>query len=118
MVDTVQPQRFAGFRNRLASSLLMKMNLLRWNNAKPTPGPDTRPASSIVVGLDVAEKIRASGVGRKMFGLIPLERIQKNSRRVRRSPALRLRIPSSNRAALAFCFAVGGGASSETGEGV
>src|SRR5437667_8853170 len=50
MVDTVQPQRFAGFRNRSASSLLMKMNLLRWNNAEPTPGPDTRPASSMVAG--------------------------------------------------------------------
>jgi len=50
MVDTVQPQRFAGFRNPSASSLLMKMNLLRWNNAKPTPEPDTRPASSRVTG--------------------------------------------------------------------
>src|SRR5437588_4818386 len=49
----------------------MKMQLLTWNNAKPTPGPDTRPASSIVVGLDVAEKIRASGVGRKMFLTTP-----------------------------------------------
>src|SRR2546421_8492085 len=28
----------------------MKMQLLTWNNAKPTPGPDTRPASSMVVG--------------------------------------------------------------------
>ena len=40
----------ASFRNRSASSLLMKMQLLTWNNAKPTPGPDTRPASSMVVG--------------------------------------------------------------------
>src|SRR2546430_2336085 len=50
MVDTLQPQGLAGFRNRSASSLLMKMQLLTWNNAKPTPGPDTRPASSMVVG--------------------------------------------------------------------
>src|SRR5438552_13748420 len=35
---------------RSASSLLLNMNLLRWNNAKPTPGPDTRPASSMVTG--------------------------------------------------------------------
>ena len=28
----------------------MKMQLLTWNNAKPTPGPDTRPASFMVVG--------------------------------------------------------------------
>jgi len=72
MVDTVQPRVLASFRNRSASSLLLKMNLLRWNNAKPTPGPDTRPASSMVQGLDVAEKIRASGVGRKMFLTSPL----------------------------------------------
>src|SRR6266496_3580215 len=26
----------------------MKMQLLRWNNAEPTPRPDTRPASSIM----------------------------------------------------------------------
>src|SRR6266568_6732939 len=28
----------------------MKMQLLRWNNGEPTPGPDTRPASSMVTG--------------------------------------------------------------------
>src|SRR6266567_4033683 len=28
----------------------MKMQLLRWNNAEPTPRPDTRPASSMVTG--------------------------------------------------------------------
>src|SRR5437667_6999876 len=28
----------------------MKMQLLRWNNGGPTPGPDTRPASSMVTG--------------------------------------------------------------------
>src|SRR6266487_5897047 len=50
MVDTVQPRVLASFRNRSASSLLLKMNLLRWNNAKPTPGPDARPASSMVTG--------------------------------------------------------------------
>jgi hypothetical protein len=51
MVDTVQPRVLASFRNRSASSLLiMKMQLLRWNNAEPTPGPDTRPASSMVRG--------------------------------------------------------------------
>src|SRR6266568_5303091 len=50
MVDTVQPRVLASFGNRSASSLLMKMQLLRWNNAEPTPGPDTRPASSIVAG--------------------------------------------------------------------
>jgi len=50
MVDTVQPRVLASFRNRSASSLLLKMNLLRWNHAKPTPGPDTRPASSMVTG--------------------------------------------------------------------
>src|SRR5437667_2590019 len=72
MVDTVQPRVLASFRNRSASSLLMKMQLLRWNNAEPTPGPDTRPASSMVQGLDAAEKIRASGVGRKMFLTSPL----------------------------------------------
>src|SRR5436309_9690250 len=72
MVDTVQPRMLASFRNRSASSLLMKMQLLRWNNAEPTPGPDTRPASSMVQGLDAAEKIRASGVGRKMFLTSPL----------------------------------------------
>src|SRR5438105_15106700 len=52
IVDTVQPRVLASFRNRSASSLLiiMKMHLLRWNNAEPTPGPDTRPASSMVTG--------------------------------------------------------------------
>src|SRR5205809_5433964 len=50
MVDAVQPRVLASFRNRSASSLLLKMQLLRWNNAKPTPGPDTRPASSMVTG--------------------------------------------------------------------
>src|SRR5438876_7132784 len=50
MVDTVQPRVLASFGNRSASSLLMKMQLLRWNNAEPTPGPDTRPASSMVAG--------------------------------------------------------------------
>src|SRR2546427_7930535 len=50
MVDTVQPRVLASFRNRSASLLLLKMNLLRWNHAKPTPGPDTRPASSMVTG--------------------------------------------------------------------
>src|SRR5437879_12977762 len=28
----------------------MKMQLLTWNNAEPTPGPDTRPASSMMTG--------------------------------------------------------------------
>src|SRR6266852_7264144 len=50
MVDTVQPRVLASFRNRSALSLLMNMQLLRWSKAKPTPGPDTRPASSMVTG--------------------------------------------------------------------
>ena len=46
----------------------MKMQLLRWNNAKPNPGHDTRPASSYGdKGLDVANHNRASGGGRRMF---------------------------------------------------
>jgi hypothetical protein len=43
MVDTVQPQALASFRNRSASSLLMKMQLLRWSKAKPeTKTQDSR----------------------------------------------------------------------------
>ena len=47
--DTVQPQGLLGFRNRSASSLLMKMLLLRWNNAK-TQGHDPSAASSMMRG--------------------------------------------------------------------
>ena len=35
MVDTVQPHALASFRNQSALSPLMKMQLLRWNKAKP-----------------------------------------------------------------------------------
>jgi len=45
-----------------------KMELLRWNNADPNPG--ARHQTSVFrgeKGLDVAENIRASGGGRKMF---------------------------------------------------
>jgi len=46
MVDTVQPHGLLSFRNRLASSLLKKMQRLKWNNAEPIQGHDTRPAPS------------------------------------------------------------------------
>jgi len=48
MVDTVQPQGLLRFRNRSASSLLMGMQLLRWNKRKTNPGHDTKQASSTV----------------------------------------------------------------------
>ena len=51
MVDTVQPHGLIQFRNGLASSLLTKMQLLRWNN----PGHDTTPASSMVRGAECRE---------------------------------------------------------------
>src|SRR4029077_9244374 len=69
MVDTVQPRVLASFRNRSALSLLMKMQLLRWSNAKPeTTGQDTRlERHSSDKGLDAANHNRASGGGRRMF---------------------------------------------------
>lgn len=60
--------RLASFRTRSASSLLMKMHLLRWIN----PRHNTPRASSIANGLDVANQTRASGAGRKMFLTCPL----------------------------------------------
>ena len=51
MVDTVQPHGLIQFRNRLASSLLTKMQLLRWNN----PGHHTTRASSMVKGAECRE---------------------------------------------------------------
>jgi len=48
--------RLASFRTRSASSLLMKMHLLRWIN----PRHNTPRASSIANGLDVANQTRAS----------------------------------------------------------
>jgi hypothetical protein len=43
------------------------------------PGHDTKQASSMVRGLDVAENIRASGAGRKMFLDIPFYRTGVNT---------------------------------------
>jgi len=68
MVDTVQPHGLLSFTNRSASSLLVKMQPLRWNNAKPIPGHDPRPAPSTTErGLDVAEISPPSGRGRSIF---------------------------------------------------
>jgi hypothetical protein len=48
------------------------MDLTRWNNADPKPGHYLRLASSVLTsGLDVANKTRASGGGRKMFSTPP-----------------------------------------------
>jgi hypothetical protein len=41
---------------------------------KHNPGLDPRQASFMVRGLDIAENIRASGAGRKMFLDIPFYR--------------------------------------------
>ena len=49
--DTVQPHGLIQFRNGLASSLLTKMQLLRWNN----PGHHTTRASSMVRGAECRE---------------------------------------------------------------
>jgi hypothetical protein len=74
MVDTVQPQALASFRNRSALSLLMKMQLLRSSKAKPeTKGQDTRlERPSYLKGLDAANHHRASGGGRRVFLTSPL----------------------------------------------
>ncbi len=74
MVDTVQPQVLASFRNRSALSLLMKMQLLRSSKAKPeTKGQDTRlERPSYLKGLDAANHHRASGGGRRVFLTSPL----------------------------------------------
>jgi hypothetical protein len=68
MVATRTTTRLASFRTRSASSLLIKMHLLRWIN----PRHNTPRASSIANGLDVANQTRASGAGRKIFLTCPL----------------------------------------------
>jgi len=45
MVDTIQPHGLLSFTNRSASSLLVKMQPLRWNNAKPIPGHDPQTSA-------------------------------------------------------------------------
>ena len=74
MVDTVQPQALASFRNRSALSLLMKMQLLRWNKAKPKPKARLKTGASLISdkGLDAANHHRASGGQTRMFLTSPL----------------------------------------------
>src|SRR5215467_531176 len=75
MVDTVQPQALASFGNRSASSLLMKMPLLRWNKAKPkdhTARHQNRASLIADKGRDAANHRRTSGRGRRMSLTSPL----------------------------------------------
>src|SRR5712692_10181151 len=75
MVDTVQPRVLASFRNRSALSLLLKMQLLRWSEAKPeTTGQDTRLERHSYLTRDWMPRTitRASGGGRRMFLTSPL----------------------------------------------
>jgi hypothetical protein len=75
LVDTVQPHALASFRNRSALSLLTKMQLLRWNQAKPKGHRTKHENQASLVGdkgLDAANHSRASGGGRTMFLTSPL----------------------------------------------
>jgi len=56
-----------------------KMNLLKWNNTNPTPRATHQTNAFRGRGLDVAENIRASGRGRKMFLDIPFYRTGVNT---------------------------------------
>ena len=70
LVDTVQPHALASFRNRSALSLLTKMQLLRWNKAKPKDHRTKHENQASLVadkGLDVANHNGTSGGGRNMF---------------------------------------------------
>ena len=74
MVDTVQPQVLASFRNRSALSLLIEDAAAEIEQSKTrTKGQDTRlERPSYLKGLDAANHHRASGVGRRVFLTSPL----------------------------------------------
>jgi len=91
MVDTIQPQALASFRDRSASSLPMKMQLLRWNKAKPKDHRAGHENQASVIAdkvRDAANHSCTSGGGRKMFLTSPLieQAITPTTRSMRAKP--------------------------------